>query len=106
MSWINGQSAGQHELGLAVHDVTPALLDFRYRATDASGMVEHEIWPVFTATVHSQPRPNSEEVAEFAWTRLAALTVLFIFSSSRLDRGIRPSQKGHALCLIRPVIAR
>lgn len=57
-----------HELGFSVGRVLPALSDFRYRAVDASGVVEQEICPVFTATVQDDPRPNPDEVAEYAWS--------------------------------------
>ncbi|MFP7761635.1 isopentenyl-diphosphate Delta-isomerase [Marisediminicola sp. LYQ85] len=55
------------ELGITVTDVTPVIPDFRYRAVDASGIVENEICPVFTAVTTDAVAPNPEEVAEFAW---------------------------------------
>lgn len=60
------------ELGYSAHaiaDVTPVLLDFRYRAVDASGIVEWEICPVFVARLSpgAQPDPNPEEIEELAW---------------------------------------
>ncbi|WP_147104291.1 isopentenyl-diphosphate Delta-isomerase [Nesterenkonia populi] len=58
---------GRLELGLDIADVSAALPDFRYRATDASGIVENEICPVFTVTVDHLPQPNPEEVMETAW---------------------------------------
>jgi len=64
---------GHFELGLTLTDVTVTLPDFRYRATDASGIVENEICPVYTATTLVTPAPNPDEVAEFAWTSPAAL---------------------------------
>lgn len=56
------------ELGLTVGALTPLLPHFRYRATDAGGIVENELCPVFGALapeerVHADPA----EVAEFAW---------------------------------------
>lgn len=58
----------RQELGL---DVSPtlALPDFSYRATDASGVVENELCPVFVATVPpgTVPKPDADEVAEWAW---------------------------------------
>lgn len=64
---------GHFELGLTLTDVTVALPDFRYRATDASGIVENEICPVYTATARVAPTLNPNEAAEFAWTSPAAL---------------------------------
>lgn len=58
--------AGQ-ELGLTLTSVTSALPDFRYRAVDATGIVENEICPVFIAIAASEPTPNPAEVAEYAW---------------------------------------
>lgn len=55
------------ELGAIVQNITSALPDFRYRATDSSGIVENEICPVFTATLNGALSPNPDEVAEWAW---------------------------------------
>jgi isopentenyl-diphosphate delta-isomerase len=55
------------ELGLEVTDIRPLLPDFRYRAVDASGVVENEICPVFSARTSGSPEPAADEVAEFAW---------------------------------------
>lgn len=63
----------ERELGLTLTDVRVALPDFRYRAVDASGVVENEICPVFTARAASEPRPAADEVAEWAWVDPAAL---------------------------------
>lgn len=57
----------QHELGLDVGQVSLELPDFQYRATDASGVVENEICPVFTAVAQSITHPNPGEVAEVMW---------------------------------------
>lgn len=57
----------RHELGLEVTDVRPLLPDFRYRAVDASGVVEHEVCPVFTARTVDEPRPHPDEVVELRW---------------------------------------
>ena len=43
------------------------LPDFRYRAADAAGIVEHEICPVYTATVAGELTPSPREVAEWRW---------------------------------------
>ena len=44
-----GRRAGQ-ELGLRLADIESMLPDFRYRAVDASGLVENEVCPVFGAS--------------------------------------------------------
>lgn len=60
---------GRFELGIEVTDIEQVLPDFRYRATDASGLVENEICPVVVA--HLAPgsaiRPNPDEVMDHAW---------------------------------------
>ena len=60
----------EHELGVTVHDVRCVLPDFRYRAVDPGGVVEHELCPVFVATCEPDAddlRPHPDEVAEWAW---------------------------------------
>jgi isopentenyl-diphosphate delta-isomerase len=57
------------ELGITVRDIRPALPDFRYRAIDASGIVENEICPVFAATIVGEPHPSPAEVAEWRWVK-------------------------------------
>lgn len=59
----------REELGLEVGEVVAVLPDFRYRAVDASGVVEHEICPVHVAVVPvgAPLLPDPEEVAEHAW---------------------------------------
>lgn len=57
----------QQELGLSVDGIHMILPDFRYRAVDASGIVENEICPVFAATAVGEPRPAPTEVAEWHW---------------------------------------
>ncbi|GII98887.1 isopentenyl-diphosphate delta-isomerase [Sediminihabitans luteus] len=56
-----------HELGVAVRDVQVALPDFRYRAVDASGVVENEVCPVYVARVVGDVAANPDEVAEHHW---------------------------------------
>lgn len=58
---------GAHEVGLTLRDITLVLPHFRYRATDASGIVEHEICPVYVAYTDDEPRLNPAEVAEARW---------------------------------------
>jgi isopentenyl-diphosphate delta-isomerase len=61
------------ELGISVHSLEVVLPEFRYRAVDASGIVENEICPVFRAVTEDAVTPNPDEVAEFAWVDPAAL---------------------------------
>lgn len=63
----------EHELGMTLRDVQLALPLFRYRAVDASGIVEHEICPVYTALVDDEPRLNPREVIESRWVDPADL---------------------------------
>jgi isopentenyl-diphosphate Delta-isomerase len=75
----------ERELGLALVDVRVALPDFRYRAVDASGIVENEICPVFTARASGELSPAADEVAEWAWLdpdqlRAAVAAAPFAFS--------------------------
>ena len=58
------------ELGLEVGDLRCVLPDFTYTATDASGIVENEICPVFEARLpHPEPRlsVNPDEVMDWKW---------------------------------------
>lgn len=64
---------GFEELGVTVGNVVNALPDFRYRAVDASGVVENELCPVFTATSSEELAPNPDEVAEWAWVEPSRL---------------------------------
>ena len=64
------------ELGFAVTDARVVLPDFRYRATDAHGVVENELCPVLVAETDATPSPNPEEVAEFTWVPWATLVHL------------------------------
>lgn len=57
----------QDELGLTVTDVTMVLADYRYRAVDASGIVENEICPVHVARIDGGLVPDPDEVSEWAW---------------------------------------
>lgn len=57
----------RRELGVDVGDLAPLLPDFRYRAVDASGVVEHEVCPVFVARTDAEVRPAADEVAELVW---------------------------------------
>ncbi len=76
---------GLFELGITLRDVEVVLPDFRYRAVDASGIVENEVCPVFRAVTHDEVAPNPDEVAEFAWVppeslHAAAIAAPYAFS--------------------------
>ncbi|HYY10212.1 MAG TPA: isopentenyl-diphosphate Delta-isomerase [Kineosporiaceae bacterium] len=61
------------ELGARLAGVRPALPTFRYRAVSASGIVENEICPVYTARLASALDPHPDEVADLRWTTLTEL---------------------------------
>jgi isopentenyl-diphosphate delta-isomerase len=63
----------QYELGATVQDVVPVLADFRYRAVDASGVVENEICPVYRAELSGELNPRDSEVVDYAWVKPAQL---------------------------------
>jgi len=74
-----------HEIGATPANIVEVLPDFRYRAVDASGVVENEICPVYTGTISGDPRPDPSEVCEWQWVspeklRLAATAAPFAFS--------------------------
>lgn len=55
------------ELGVGPVDLRLVLPDFSYRASDANGIEEHELCPVFVARIDGDPRPDPAEVAEWEW---------------------------------------
>ncbi|AEG45569.1 isopentenyl-diphosphate Delta-isomerase [Isoptericola variabilis] len=57
----------RHELGTTVTGLRPLLPDFRYRAVDASGVVENEVCPVYVARVGGPLEPNPDEVMDHRW---------------------------------------
>lgn len=61
------------ELGIGLSAVDLALPEYRYRAVDASGIVENEICPVHVATIDGTVSPDPAEVMEWAWVDPAAL---------------------------------
>lgn len=62
------------ELGITIGQLTLILPDFRYRAVDASGIVENEVCPVYRAVTTDAVVPNPDEVAEFEWVTPESLT--------------------------------
>jgi isopentenyl-diphosphate delta-isomerase len=65
----------EYELGLTLTDIRLALPLFRYRATDANGIVEHEVCPVYTARAEGEPVLNPLEVMDAKWVDPADLAV-------------------------------
>ena len=63
----------REELGAQLTDIRPVLPEFRYRAVAASGVVEKEICPVFTAVLTSELTPVDEEVSQWQWADPDAL---------------------------------
>lgn len=57
----------REELGLEITDLQLDLPDFRYRAIDASGIVENEICPVYSARAVGEPVLNPDEVMDVRW---------------------------------------
>lgn len=66
----------RHELGIEVARIREVLPEFRYRAVDASGVVENEICPVFVAELVGHPDPNPDEVMDLRWARPADVATL------------------------------
>jgi isopentenyl-diphosphate delta-isomerase len=62
------------ELGITLSGLELRLPSFRYLATDAAGIVENEICPVFTAWTGDEILPDPDEVAEYRWVDEAALS--------------------------------
>ena len=60
------------ELGAHPSDLRVALPEYRYRAVDASGVVEHEVCPVLVGRIRAADvAPNPNEVCETSWVRWA-----------------------------------
>lgn len=55
---------------MQLHEILPT---FTYRAVDASGIVEHELCPVWVAQAASEITPHPTEIAETTWVRPADL---------------------------------
>jgi isopentenyl-diphosphate delta-isomerase len=64
---------GAFELGLRLADLELALPDFRYRAVDASGVVENEVCPVYVARADGPVAANPDEVVDSRWVEPARL---------------------------------
>lgn len=75
----------QQELGTKVAAITSELPNFSYRAVDASGIVENEVCPVFSARLAGPLAPDPKEVCEWNWVTpsdliAAVAAVPFVFS--------------------------
>ena len=75
----------REELGAEIADLRLQVAGFRYRAVDASGIVENEVCPVFSATLVAGVSPAPSEVSEWEWVRPVDLATAidsapFVFS--------------------------
>jgi isopentenyl-diphosphate delta-isomerase len=61
------QRRAAYEVGLELTQIELALPVFRYRAVDASAVVENEVCPVYVASTSQQPTPHPGEVMDYAW---------------------------------------
>ncbi|WP_369800103.1 isopentenyl-diphosphate Delta-isomerase [Agromyces sp. Leaf222] len=59
------------ELGVEPRDIRLVLPEFRYRAVDASGLVEHEVCPVYFAELPTDLAPDPDEVVSWVWVEPA-----------------------------------
>lgn len=64
---------GREELGAEVSGIEVVDAHFRYRAIDASGVVENEICPVHVARLVGTLDPIPDEVADWAWVSMDGL---------------------------------
>lgn len=62
----------RQELGLRISQIESMIPDFRYRAVDASGVVENEICPVFSAVADSAIQADPDEVMDWQWVEPAS----------------------------------
>lgn len=63
------------ELGAEIADLSLELPLFQYRATDASGIVENELCPVYSARLVTDLQPAPAEVMDHTWVDPADLAV-------------------------------
>ena len=73
------------ELGTQITDLQLALPEFRYRAVDASGVVENEICPVYTAIALTDPVLNPTEVMAARWVPAETLAETVLSSPAQFS---------------------
>lgn len=61
------QRRAAYEVGLELTQIELALPVFRYRAVDASNIVENEMCPVYISSTSQQPTPHPGEVMDYSW---------------------------------------
>lgn len=57
----------RQELGMTLRQVRVRLPEFRYRAVDATGTVENEMCPVYTAVTSEEADPDPDEIVDWRW---------------------------------------
>ena len=68
---LSKKACCRYELGVEITPPESIYPDFRYRATDPSGIVENEVCPVFAARTTSALQINDDEVMDYQWCDLA-----------------------------------
>lgn len=58
----------QQELGITISDIKE-VAPYRYRFTDANGIVENEICPILVAYSDADPNPDQKETEGWRWMR-------------------------------------
>lgn len=56
----------KEELGVTPHDIRE-VSPYRYRFSDANGIVENEICPIFIGFTDNDPLPDRKEVGQWRW---------------------------------------
>ena len=82
----------RQELGLNAGPFTLLVPDFRYRAVDASGIVENELCPVLVCRIDDDPQPRADEVGEWAWWSWSQ----FLAAAADPESGLSPWSREQA----------
>jgi isopentenyl-diphosphate delta-isomerase len=56
-----------YEVGLQAKDYQVILPEYMYKTPPYNGIIEHEFCPVFVAVTDQEPKPNPDEVEDYAW---------------------------------------